>query len=341
MNRLQLFIILLLVTLLMFACSKNDEENVEDNQNESSQSEQTTYYPFTGIETNENVQNRAIAVMVNNHPNARPHSGLSQADLIFELLAEGDITRFLALYHSEQPDIIGSVRSAREYYFNLADGYDAVYVYHGAAQFINDLINSNNIEHLNGALYDNDNYLFRRESFRQAPHNSYLLFENVYEEIQAKGYDVQFTYEPLPFLSDDTQLEELELVNNIQIDYGTSTQQVVTYQYDETKDTYQRRHNNDLTIELSTEELVEIDNIFVVETYHEVIDDEGRREIDLISGGNAYLFQKGSVQEVEWKNENGRIIPMKEGEIIGFKPGKTWINFIPTQPGLNQAVTYE
>src|SRR5699024_9177080 len=125
--------------------------------------------------------NRAIAVMINNHPQARPHAGLSKADIVFEILAEGDITRHLALFQSEQADVIGSVRSAREYYFELANGYDALYVYHGAANFVNDMIKSRKIEHLNGALYDNDGKLFKRESFRKAPHNSFLLFDGVYD----------------------------------------------------------------------------------------------------------------------------------------------------------------
>lgn len=325
--------------LSVMACSKGDETS--DDKEKQSTIESKGQYPFTGIETDEDVSNRAVAVMVNNHPSARPHSGLSKADIVFELLAEGDITRFLALYHSEEPDVVGSVRSAREYYFDLADGYDAVYVYHGAANFINDLIRSKNIEHLDGALYDNDNYLFSRESFRQAPHNSYLLFDSVYNEMDVKGYDTQFTYNPLPFSEEDEDVAEYEVVNHIQIDYAINGMETVTYDYDEQTETYKRNHNGEQTVELSSEELIEMDNVFVVETYHEVIDDEGRRDIDLTSGGNAYLFHKGKGQKLEWRNENGRIVPVKDGEVAGFVPGKTWINFIPTHPGIEQSVTYE
>src|SRR5690625_2486555 len=150
-------------------------------------------YPLTGVGTDEGVDNRIVSVMVNNHPKARPQSGLSQADMVFEILAEGDITRFLALFQSEQPDVVGPVRSAREYYFTLADGYDALYVYHGAADFVNDMIINRGIPSLNGAQYDNNGHLFKREDFRKAPHNSYLLFDGVYDVAEQKGYDTKTT----------------------------------------------------------------------------------------------------------------------------------------------------
>src|SRR5699024_4457269 len=103
-------------------------------------------YPFTGEETDGDVEQRMIGVMVNNHPEARPQTGLSSVDIVFEILAEGRITRFLALFQSDLPEVVGPVRSAREYYFNLADGYGALYVYHGAADFVNDMIANQGID---------------------------------------------------------------------------------------------------------------------------------------------------------------------------------------------------
>ena len=119
--------------------------------------------------------------MVNNHPQARPQSGLSKADIVFEMLTEGDITRFLAIYQSTAPEVVRPSRSIR-IFFTLADeGYDAIYVYHGAANFVNDMIKTRGIENLPGAVYDNDGHLFVRESFRKAPHNSYFQFGAAYD----------------------------------------------------------------------------------------------------------------------------------------------------------------
>src|SRR5699024_820043 len=100
----RIIFMLLVVCMLLEACDK-DEEKPEDSDQSIS--------PLTGIDGNENTDDRIVGVMVNNHPKARPQSGLSKADIVFEVLAEGKITRFLALFQSEKPDMVGPVRSAR------------------------------------------------------------------------------------------------------------------------------------------------------------------------------------------------------------------------------------
>lgn len=314
--------------VLLSACSKSETK--------------TNMYPLTGEKTKEDVDRRVVSVMVNNHPKARPQSGLSEADIVFEMLAEGDITRFLALYQSKEPKVVGPVRSAREYYFDLADGYDALYVYQGAADFINDMIKERGIDYLNGAKFDDDGKLFKRESFRKSPHNSYLQFKAVPKVAESEGYEMEKMIDPLPFLNED-ELQSLSghSAEHIEINYSSGGADTVMYDYDEQTETYIRSNNGEKTVELDTNDPIEIDNVFVIETHHEVIDDEGRRAIDLESGGNAYLIQKGQVNDVQWERQKGRLIPVKDGEPIGFVPGKTWVNVVPTNPGLEQSVMIE
>lgn len=331
-----------ILALLLAACS---QEKVEDSEGKTNKpglktkpkSEQENTFPFTGIDTDESVDQRPIAVMVNNHPKARPQSGLSQADIVFEVLAEGNITRFLAIYQSEQPEVVGPVRSAREYYFDLAEQYQAIYVYHGAATFVEEMIQQQGIENINGATYDNDGHVFKRESFRKAPHNSYLQFDAVNEIAEQKGYTT--TEEVAPILFSDVASKDIQgdLVEHVTIAYDSNWK--VQYDYDEDAEHYYRSSDGEPTVELNTEERVYADNVFIVETYHEVIDSEGRRAIDLDSGGNAYLIQKGKVQDVEWENVDGRITPMKDGEAVAFIPGKTWVNIVPSSPGLDHSVS--
>lgn len=347
-----LFIILLLIVT---GCDKNKdegnplaheegrndpiEEKEDDQRNELEMPpEDLSTFPFTGLETEANAKRRPVSVMVNNHPAARPQSGLSKADLVFEILVEGNITRFLAIFQSEQPEKVGPVRSAREYYFNLAEGYDALYVYHGAADFINDMILNRGIEHLSGATYDNDGKLFIRESFRKAPHNSYLLFDAVYEVAASKDYEIEKEFLTLPFLNDEEEIVG-EKGHHIKIQYpGRTDHELVEFKYDSIKEKYYRFENGEQTIEFETEVPIEVDNVFILETKHEVIDPQGRRSIDLESGGKAYLIQKGKMQRLDWANEQGRMIPVKNGEPIGFVPGKTWVNIIPSSPGLDESI---
>ncbi|HZW68484.1 MAG TPA: DUF3048 domain-containing protein [Pseudogracilibacillus sp.] len=326
MRKSLLVLVLVLITALAVACSKDGESLIKPAD--------TIYtYPFTGLETNEEPTNRAVAVMVNNQTQARPQSGLHEADIVFELLAEGNITRFLALYQSTLPERVGPVRSAREYYVNLAEGYDALYIYHGAAKFVDKMIAERGIEHLNGAKSDNDGELFVRESFRVAPHNSYVLFDEVYNRAKAKDYDAEFVHDSLSFLEDGETVSGTD-ASGVKIEYYQNSL-VVEYEYDEARQKYIRISDGEQTKDLESETPIEVDNVFIIEADHNEIDSEGRRAIDLESGGFGYLLQEGKYKQVEWKNDKGYIVPIKDNEVIPFVKGKTWINVVQTTPSTN------
>lgn len=338
-KRLMMIVLCVGLATVIIGCKKDESSNKgNDTSKKGASSAQT--YPFTGLEADENVDNRPLAVMINNHNTARPHSGIVDADIVFEVLAEGDITRFLAIFQSEIPDTVGSVRSAREYYFELAQGYDAIYVYHGAANFVNDMINSRNIDHLNGAVYDNDQHLFKRDASRKAPHNSYVLLENAHEVAQEKGYVLTTDVTPFEFVDTDTTIEG-EDAQTVEIGYnGQNPAHLVSFTYDEQSNNYARSEDGMETKDLITETPIKVENIFIIETEHRVFDSEGRREVNLTSGGNGYLVQQGVIQEVEWENKDGQLLPVKDGQVVPFVPGKTWVNIIPTDPGLQSSVRY-
>lgn len=325
--------------VVVSGCSKDEKTNEstsEPTEIENEETETFATFPFSGVEKEGVVEQRAYAVMVNNQKQARPQSGLSKADIVFEMLTEGDITRFLAIYQSEQPEVVGPVRSAREYFFTLAQGYDAIYVYHGAADFINDMIQSRGIENLPGAQYDNDGHLFVRESFRQAPHNSYFQFGAANEVAEQKGYVTKKQYEPLSFLTSEEDVSGEE-ATHVKINYlGKSS--AIEYVYDDVSEKYARYEDGAQTVELDDETPIQLDNVLIVESYHDVIDAQGRRAIDIDSGGTAYLLQQGKIQYVEWENRDGRIVPVKDGQVIPFVPGQTWINFVPSSPGISEQV---
>ena len=339
------FMIILIMMISLVGCKKKDDNGQENNnenkntigemnENEQEENEEVTYdysYPLTGVATNEEVNNRAVGVMINNHPAARPQSGLSQADIVFEILAEGSTTRYLALFQSEMPDLVGPVRSAREYYFELAKDYEAIYVYHGAAEFVNSMIVNRGIEFLNGAVHDNDQKIFKRESFRKAPHNSYFILNKAYEFAQAKGYETTGTVQNLPFLEVEEKPVGDKKGTYAKIGYiGQQPSYTVEYQYDEANESYIRSADGVQDQELNGEIPVRADNVLIMETHHEVFDNEGRRKVDMQSGGSAILLQKGIQQEVRWENRDGVILAVKDGELVPFTPGKTWINVVPS-----------
>ncbi len=80
--------------------------------------------------------------------------------------------------------------------------------------------------------------------------------------------------------------------------------------------------------------------MLIVEAEHRILDDKGRRSIDLTSGGEALLFQSGIANAIRWENRDGQIVPVQNGELVPLKPGQTWINIVPTSPGIEASVTY-
>ena len=167
---------------------KKPAKTVKTEEKPATKDEYSYHFPLTGKGSNTATDARAVAVMINNHPKARPQSGLSKADLVYEILAEGDITRFLAVFQSEMPDNIGPVRSARAYFVELAKGLNALYIAHGYSPEAKEMLDGGYIDNLNGMVYDGT--LFKRASFRQAPHNSYITYENILKGAAQNKYSM-------------------------------------------------------------------------------------------------------------------------------------------------------
>lgn len=331
--------------LLLVACKgDNNSEVAEDIQEANEQAveneeeeQEKDKYPLTGMEIERegiNLDYRPIGVMIENSSAARPQSGVYQADIVYEILSEGTITRFLALFHSQQPERIGPVRSARAYYVELSKGYDAIYTSAGASPGGQRLVESDDVDDISGLAYDG--MFFTRSSDRKAPHNLYTSYDDLLGAIEHRGYDMSGEVEGLYF---EDELGEVigEAATKIDIIYGSESNNV-QYVYDEQLKKY-IRYNGGIPIQdLETNEPIAPKNIFIVEAFHRVIPEgenhidagSNRREIDIYSGGRAYLIQEGIVQEVEWENRDGRIVPVKDGHLVPLLPGQTWINFVPS-----------
>ncbi|KML40126.1 MULTISPECIES: DUF3048 domain-containing protein [Cytobacillus] len=335
--------------LLVSGCSKEKAEEPAKQETEkaeeatkgvSSEKELPFQYPLTGSGSETEVNGRAVAVMINNHPKARPQSGLNQADVVYEMLAEGDVTRFLAIFQSERPEMIGPVRSSRDYYIELAKGYDSLYIAHGYSPEAKELLDQGYVDNLNGMQYDGT--LFKRESFRQAPHNSYISFDNVLKGAKEKNYAMEDEPKSLEFLSkEEVKAIQGEKADSAMISYMDNELFNVIFEYDAGLEKYKRYTNGELTADYKSGEPVLLDNIFIAEADHQVVDSAGRRDINLTTGGKGYLLQKGKVTELQWENIDGRILPVLNGQQAGLVPGKTWINIVPSNPGLEQTVSLE
>lgn len=328
MGKLRVSLAIFLSIGVLAGCSQKDTSQKtvaesasvqESSMNKKVEQVETERAPLTGVPVEESDQ-RVVSVVVNNHPKARPQSGLDKADIVYEMLVEGKTTRLLAVYQSEFPDVIGPVRSARDYFIELNAGFNGIFVAHGYSPSAQAILTSGAVDHLNGMQYDGT--LFERASFRKAPHNSYITSENILKGVQKSGYTLEGSPEPFEFSNVDDVSEK-----QTSIEFAYSNTYKLAYRYD--GEVYERFVNGERMKDRETSEPLSFENVLIVEANHRVIDDVGRRTIDLDSGGNAILLQEGVKKDVQWKNDNGRITAVKEGSSIPLVPGKTWVNIVP------------
>ncbi|MBE3102775.1 MAG: DUF3048 domain-containing protein [Bacilli bacterium] len=343
-----MFMIILLI--IVTGCSKDKEETVkavkpveEVDSLPEEETDEVAILPyvalFSGERSKEEFTNRPVIVTINNHPKARPQSGLASADIVYEMVAEGNITRLLALFQSELPKTIGPVRSAREYFVDISKGLDAFYVAHGYSPEAQQLLTDGSVDNINGMQYDGT--LFRRSSDRVAPHNSYITDEHIIEGM--KKVDARTKIDKYPTLSFYDFAEDVPTsapASVIDVRYGNSEDFHQVYSYDTITQQYNRTSGGIVTIDRESSEEISIANILFFEVAHQTIDGAGRQQLDLTSGGKAYLFQAGVMKEIQWQQIDGVPVPMENGQPAKLVPGKSWINLVKTNPGINQMVTF-
>lgn len=258
------------------------------------------------------------AVMIENHPAARPQSGLLQADLVYECQAEGGITRFMALYHSRPAEVIGPVRSARTYFVQWAKEWGAAYAHCGGS---NDGLAT--IRRL--GLIDLDEMsgsAFWRDKTRSSPHNLYSKTANLTERIGTRK-----TAEPAArWQFGDWAAQPAK---GLTIDYGHKYK--VTYTY--TDHAYSRSMNGTPHVDRETRTNIAPANIIVQFVKSKVVDSEGRLEITTISSGKAILLTAGTYSEGTWSKADEKsptLFRTADGKELTLAPGQTWIQVVPT-----------
>lgn len=334
------FLILLVTAILcvsVVGCKKEKEATGEKDASAIEPPKPIVYYaPLTGEVVKEEVSERAVAVMINNHTKARPQSGISQADMIYEILAEGDITRWLAIFQSNIPDKIGPIRSAREYYIKIAAGYNAYYICHGQSPTAQALLDAGAVDSLNGMNYDGT--YFHRDNTRHAPHNSYSSKEDILAAAEKMNVRMKDYIEPNVYSEEGISTSESIVdMPSVKINYSGNDNFKVLYTYDAAKNGYVRSQGGQATIDRENDKTIVASNVFIVKADHNVVDSYGRRSIGLEKGGQGYLLQNGKMLEVDWVNENGRLVPMKNGEVVPYIAGQTWINVVENK---DRALTF-
>jgi hypothetical protein len=307
------------------------------NNNITSKKPTQTISKLTGLPVTAAEENLPVtAVMIENSDQARPQSGLSQAGVVFEALAEGGITRFVAIYQSDLTSSIGPVRSARPYFIDWMYPFDAGYAHVGGSPTALSLIQTLNVRDMN--QFSNGSY-FTRISSRQAPHNVYTSTSSLYSLEQAKGW-TSSSFVGFPRKADSPSKNPTATTINLNPSYSDMA---VNYQYDATQNSYKRSEGGSPMLDADTGQQIEPKVVIAMvvpwtngaldssNAYYTVYSD--------IGSGTAYVFQDGTVTQGTWaKPSVGTQITFTNanGSPIKLNAGQTWI----TALGANSEISY-
>lgn len=258
-----------------------------------------------------------------------PQGGLAQAQIVYELPVEGGLTRYLALFWKAEVDLIGPVRSARDYMLDCFVPYDAVFVHVGGSpQALADLKSNKNIDDLNAMI--NAGSIF--EELTSDPKNwqdTYTTGEKISDFIDKKGIDKTVETVALPTYRAAVIAQEKGLdANIVNITYNPDTR--CAYIYDASKMVYYRNRNGTSHIDRNTNKPFAVANIIIQKVNSRVItgDTEGRLEVDTVGSGEGYFISGGKSIDITWeKTERFGATKYYDttGKEIVLNPGNTWI----------------
>jgi hypothetical protein len=306
--------------------------------------------PITDASLN---QKPVTAVMVENSIDARPQSGLSQAGVVFEAVAEGGVTRFMALYQDTAPADVGPIRSARPYYVQWAMGFDAAYAHVGGSpDALSDIANwgvHDMNQFSNGSFY-------HRITSRDAPHNVYTGIDTLNKLESTKGYTSTFTgftrkteqpykapAQPSNGKKPLTNEPVVTPANSISMSLSGPTYDP-HYDYDAASNSYKRSEAGTAQTDAgsNTQVTPKVVIAIVVPMGRGALDSSGAYYSDYnpIGTGTAYVFQDGTVTTGQWSkpsNSAGLTFTGSDGKSLALDRGQTWITAVTSTAG----VTYK
>ncbi|WP_375546921.1 DUF3048 domain-containing protein [Paenibacillus sp.] len=286
--------------------------------------------PLTGLPLDMPVTQRPLSVMINNAPAARPQSGLTQADIVYEVLAEGGITRIIGIFQSKGTnEKIGPIRSIRPYLIDIGESYGGVLVHAGGSNDAYAILQKQHKEDLDEI--GNAGAYFWRDKTRKAPHNLYSDADKLREGADKRGYKKDVNVPAYTFRTEN-DLPEGENASGVDITFLLKNYKV-TYQYNEADKLYLRSINGQPHIDVNTGKQLTATNVVILGANHKTLDDVGRLAVDLVSGGEAFLLQQGKVIKGNWERSKGDVIRfVKDGKEVPLYPGTTYFNIVPNAP---------
>lgn len=276
--------------------------------------------------------NRPVFVVVENHPDARPQWGLTSSDIVWEMVAEGGITRMLLMYadSSRLPSKVGPTRSARHYFLELAQGFDGIFVHFGGSTYAYTYLKNNDIDDIDGK-YDSKTFSRDRSRGVATEHTAYTTVEKVTAAIKSNGFRTTLKdgYEsPFKFNETTEKLSTGEC-NSIVVSFSSSY--TYTYTYSAEDNVYYSALNGK-AFKDSDGNQQNFENIIVCYTNISNISGDSKNRVTFdLSKGNGTYVSNGTYESITWKKGNGSDM-MKfydaDGNELSLNAGRTYIAIV-------------
>jgi len=291
---------------------------------------------LTGLPIDEeNEGRRPIAVVINNIRAAWPQSGVASADVIYEALAEGDVTRLVVIFQSYVPEKIGPVRSARDYFVDFAFNHDAIFVHHGSSPSGTSRIRNTGIQNLDGLALEGSVFWRDRDypywhsnagSRRPLEHSSYTSYERMNTHMEARSIRDFASDNPAYEFVFGAMQEGGGIAETVIVPFSQGYRRF--FNVDPQTMWYWVENRDGPHVDAETREQVKVANVLIQLTTMRVIDGEGRRDVQTLGEGDGFLITGGRYFPVRWVKE-GHAIPTRwyfgDGSPLVLSPGPTWI----------------
>lgn len=318
------------VALLLFLGSKKDSTLPKITKKNSSTPMIESNLKIVDL----NSKTRPYAIMINNLGVARPlQSGLQDAMIIYEMIVEGGLTRYMAVFQDQNTERIGSIRSARHYFLDYALENDAIYVHHGNSPQAAADFKTLNIDRIS---VDASKTGWRDKSLNVS--TEHTLFTNIAKlnnglgnKRKTRNKDFLLNYSETPI--DLSTKEGAIKANNIEITYSGSVK--TSYEYDESAQNYKRSVNGKAHTDYVTKKQYTFKNIITYQVSNTSLNDgsgKDRQTLDNIGSGEGYYITNGYAVPITWSKSSRSsqtVYKYKDGTEIDVNDGNTFIQIQP------------
>lgn len=327
-------VLMCFTALIVSGCTKEKKTEYPQVTSEptTKQPEVPIVWPYTGLEAPSatDITKRPVSIKIENSNPARPQKGLNSADVVYETIAEGGITRFNCIFQSNVPAEVGPVRSARLSDIYIVPQYNTMLFFSGANKQVLARIKEVGI---NNMSQNKAASLYHRVSFKAAPHNLYLKTKHINKVAESHGYSLTTDNRALSFEKIASQ-ETSSAATKIKIPFSYYAK--IEWDFDANTNTYTRINSGEMHKDASTGEQVRAKNVVVMwakYTQQNKKDAHGSvtYDITLAGEGKAAVFKNGARINGTWKAEKNQPPHFYDeaGQEVKLNPGNTWFEVPP------------